>query len=113
MDAANQIQTNILADAAKFQNTEQLKKLTDKMTLEKRAEMAREFEAVFSSMLVKQMRESLTEGLFPGDSGDVYGGMFDLFIGKHLAATQPLGIDKMVSKYLEQAEQSQSISELK
>ena len=95
MDAAGKIESSILADAAKFNQAEQIKKLTDKMSAEKRAEVARDFESVFSSMMVKQMRESLTEGMFGGDSGDVYGGLFDLYLGKHLAAAQPMGIGKM------------------
>jgi flagellar protein FlgJ len=56
-------------------------------------EMAREFEAVFLAMLLKQMRETLEpEGLFPGDSGDVQGGLFDLYLGRHLAENEGVGM---------------------
>lgn len=102
MDAAGKIESSILADAAKFNQADQIKKLTASLSAEKRAKVATDFEAVFSSMLVKQMRETLTEGMFGGDSGDVYGGLFDLYLGRHLAESQPMGIDKMVNKYLDQ-----------
>jgi flagellar protein FlgJ len=56
--------------------------------------MAREFEATFLSMILKEMRESLDPevGLFPGDSGDVQGGLFDLFLGKHMAESGGVGL---------------------
>ncbi len=56
--------------------------------------MAKEFEAVFLSMLLKQMRESLEpdQGLFPGDSGDVQGGLFDLYMSRHLADSGGVGL---------------------
>jgi Rod binding domain-containing protein len=53
---------------------------------------ARQFEAVFLSMLLKQMRESLEpDGLFAGDAGDVHGGLFDFYLGKHLADAGGVG----------------------
>jgi len=56
-----------------------------------------EFEAVFLSMMLKEMRNSLEGGGFFGEeSSDTYGGMFDLFIGKHLAEATPLGINELL-----------------
>ena len=56
-----------------------------------------EFEGVFLSMMLKEMRNSLEGGGFFGEeSSDTYGGMFDLFIGKHLAETKPLGISELL-----------------
>ncbi|MDB5307477.1 MAG: hypothetical protein JWO38_1679 [Gemmataceae bacterium] len=57
-------------------------------------EMAREFEATFLSMILKEMRETLDPegGLFPGDSGDVQGGLFDMFLGRHLADSGGVGL---------------------
>jgi flagellar protein FlgJ len=57
-------------------------------------DMAREFEATFLSMLLKQMRETLDPeaGLFPGDSGDVQGGLFDLYMSRHLADAGGVGM---------------------
>jgi len=59
-----------------------------------------EFESVFLSMMLKEMRQSLDEGFFGGDSSDSFGGMVDLFIGKHLAQSNPIGIaDLMLQQY--------------
>ncbi|MBN9517525.1 hypothetical protein J0H58_03250, partial [bacterium] len=55
-------------------------------------ETAREFEATFLAMVLKEMRQSLEEGLFPGDSGDVHGGLFDLYLGRHLADGGGVGL---------------------
>ena len=64
-----------------------------------------EFESVFLSMMLKEMRNSLEGGGFFGEDGsDTYGGMFDLFIGKHLAQAKPLGIaDMLLEQYKKQS----------
>jgi Rod binding domain-containing protein len=63
-----------------------------------------EFEGVFLSMLLKQMRQSLDEGFFAGDSGDSFGGMFDLFLGKQLAEASPIGVgDLLTQQYAKNA----------
>ncbi|MGB7346362.1 MAG: rod-binding protein [Pirellulaceae bacterium] len=60
-------------------------------------EVGTEFESVFLSMMLKEMRNSLDGGGFFGEeSSDTFGGMFDLFIGKHLAQTRPLGIGNLL-----------------
>jgi len=54
------------------------------------------FEGLFMSMIIKQLREtSFGEGLFPNDSSDTYGGMFDMFMGDHLAKSADLGIERL------------------
>lgn len=64
---------------------------------EQQAEVADAFESVFISMLVKQMRQTTgDEGLFAGDNSDTFGGMFDMFMGQHLAKASNIGIDKMI-----------------
>lgn len=58
-------------------------------------EMAKEFEATLLGMLLKEMRQTLNEdggGFFPGDSGDVQGGLFDMFMSKHLADAGGVGL---------------------
>ena len=57
-------------------------------------DMAKEMEATFLSMLLKEMRQTLEPdgGLFPGDSGDVQGGLFDLYMSKHLADGGGVGL---------------------
>jgi len=65
-------------------------------------QVATQFEAVFASQLLKEMRKTLEPGvLFGADSGDVYGGLFDLFIGQYIADEGGgFGIAKMVAEYL-------------
>jgi len=67
--------------------------------------VAQEFDAVFYSMLLKEMRQTVGEdGLFSGDHGDTLGGLFDLFMGRHLAQSSELGIGRAVTQYLEVAD---------
>ena len=64
---------------------------------EQQAEVAEAFESVFISMLVKEMRQTTgDEGLFAGDNSDTFGGMFDLYMGQHLAKGSNIGVDKMI-----------------
>lgn len=64
-------------------------------------QVAREFEAVFFSQLLKDMRQTLeSDTLFPQDAGDVLGGLFDMFLGQHLAHGGALGIGALVKKQL-------------
>ena len=63
-------------------------------------EMGSEFESVFLSMMIKEMRQTLETGFFGEEGSDSFGGMFDLFIGKHMAETSPLGVgDLMLQQY--------------
>lgn len=58
------------------------------------ADTAKELEATFLAMLLKEMRQTLEPdgGLFPGDTGDVQGGLFDLYMSKHLADGGGVGL---------------------
>ena len=48
------------------------------------------------SMMIKQLRETSSgEGLFPGDKSDTYGGMFDMFMGDHLAESSDTGLERL------------------
>lgn len=64
--------------------------------------VARDLEANFLSMLLKEMRQTLEpeDGLFPGDTGDVQGGLFDLFMGQHLAAAGGFGLAAALDRHL-------------
>ena len=63
--------------------------------------VARGFESTFFAMLCKEMRETLEPGtLFGDDPGDVFGGLFDQFLGEHLAQAGSLGIAALVRKQL-------------
>lgn len=56
----------------------------------------KDFESLFMSMMIKEMRQTSSgEGLFPGDSSDTYGGMFDMMLGKELAEGNGLGLDSL------------------
>lgn len=58
---------------------------------------AKEFEALFMGLMVKELRNGLGENsLFGGDSSDVYGGLFDMLLSQSLAASQPLGIARLL-----------------
>jgi len=65
-------------------------------------QVAHNFESMFLSEILKQMRQTLEKGtLFGEDSGDVYGGLFDLFLGQHLAQSGGIGIAAMLKRQLE------------
>lgn len=65
-------------------------------------ELSIKFESIFTSLLLKELRKSIGEGgLFGGDNSDVFGGIFDMYLGEHIAKSSSLGIGKMVSKYIE------------
>lgn len=66
------------------------------------AAVAKMFESIFVSMILKQMRQSLDgESMFGGDKGEVLGGMFDHFMGEHIAKSGGIGIANMVRMQLE------------
>lgn len=63
--------------------------------------VAKDFESVFTSMMMKEMRKSLESGSFFGDDkSDIYGGLFDQFVGQHLADAGGIGMAKMVREAL-------------
>jgi Rod binding domain-containing protein len=69
--------------------------------------VAQGFESMFASLLIKQMRQSLEpDTLFGQDNGDVLGGMFDFFLGQHLARSGALGIGAMVQRQMPQVRAS-------
>ena len=57
----------------------------------------KDFEGVFLSMMIKELRQSNSEdgGLFPGDASDTFGGMFDTFMGQELAAGRGIGMESL------------------
>ena len=65
--------------------------------------VGKQFESMFASMLIKQMRQTLDgESMFGKDGGDVIGGMFDQFLGDHLGRAGGFGIGQMIRRQLEQ-----------
>ena len=62
-----------------------------------------EFESIFVSLLLKEMRNTLDQGeggLFGSEQSDTFGGMFDLFMGQHIATASSLGIADAINNYL-------------
>jgi flagellar protein FlgJ len=68
----------------------------------KLGEIARGFEATLLGQLLKEMRttEDPEGGLFPGDSGDIHGGLFDLYMGQYLADAGGVGIAATLDRQL-------------
>ena len=64
------------------------------------------FDALFTSMILKELRGSLDEqdGLFAGDSGDVVGGIWDMFLGQQMSQGMSLGLDAMIARDLARKE---------
>jgi Rod binding domain-containing protein len=71
---------------------------------EQRAEkIGSEFESVFVSLLLKEMRNTLDQdegGLFGSEQSDTFGAMFDQFMGQHIASASPFGIADAIKGYL-------------
>jgi flagellar protein FlgJ len=65
--------------------------------------LARQFESLFLSQLLKEMRQTSEEGegLFGKDPGDVMGGLFDQMMGKHLAEAGGIGLASMLTRQLQ------------
>ena len=74
--------------------------------IDEAAHLGKEFESLFLSLMLKEMRnsfESSEGGLFgSGDSSDTFGGMFDMFMGQHLSESSPLGIADAVERFTRQ-----------
>lgn len=70
---------------------------------------AKDFEGVFTSMMLKEMRQSLEKGsMFGEDTSDIFGGMFDQFIGQHVSDSGGMGMAKMVKEALNKYQEAGS-----
>ncbi|MFT7633431.1 MAG: Rod binding domain-containing protein [Mariniblastus sp.] len=66
----------------------------------KSVEAGKDFESMFISLMLKEMRNTLENGeggLFGGEQSDTFGAMFDQFMGEHLADSSPLGIAHVIT----------------
>ena len=62
---------------------------------------AQKFEALFATMLVREMRRALPEGFFGGGSGaEIYDGWLDEHVGKALARDGALHLAGMIKTNL-------------
>lgn len=72
-------------DMGNQQRAENLQRADTTRDLAARTRVAKQFESIFVSTLLKEMRQSTgEEGLFQGDTSDVYGGLFDMFMADHI-----------------------------
>jgi Rod binding domain-containing protein len=66
--------------------------------------VGRDFESIFYSMMLKEMRNSIDStgegGLFAGEKSDTLGSLFDLYMSQHLASSNSLGLSQAVTQYL-------------
>jgi flagellar protein FlgJ len=63
--------------------------------------LAREFESVLLGQVLKEMRQTLESGgLFGSDPGDVHGGLFDLMMGRYLAAAGGMGLADVLTRQM-------------
>lgn len=68
------------------------------------SKVAADFESLFASQILKEMRKTLDpETMFGGDSADVYGGMFDMFLGQQMAQNGGFGLAKMLRETLQKS----------
>ena len=101
--------TNLMAPSTSFATGPNQPDSVSGLSAKQVESVGTEFEGVFLSMMLKEMRKSLDEGgFFTGESSDTYGGMFDLFIGQHLAESQPLGIGKMLVEQYQRVSTAQT-----
>ena len=64
-------------------------------------ETARQFETIFATLLVRELRRAMPEGPFgKGAGADVYEGWFDEHLGQALGAHDALGIAGLVKTAL-------------
>lgn len=84
--------------AALFAGAAKLPSLDEKSSPEKVRAVGRQLEGVFFSMMLERMRETMTEdGLFgDGPGSDVYGGLFDRYVGESISKNSNLGIADMI-----------------
>ena len=70
------------------------------------AHVARDFESMFVSLILKEMRQTLEPGaMFGEDNSDSYGSLFDMYMGQHIAKAGGFGIAEMVRHYLQASPQ--------
>jgi len=73
--------------------------IADSFLKSREEEANKQLEAVFISMLVKEMRTAGAGedgGLFAGDSSDTFGSMFDSFMGEELANAGGIGLQQLL-----------------
>lgn len=91
-------QTNIYTD---FQGLAQLRRQSQEKSPEVLREVANQFEAIFTQMMLKSMRQaSLGEGIFDSKQSEFYRDMYDQQLSVHLSAGSGLGLADMIVQQL-------------
>ena len=98
-EAANQIGQPATGKASAMSKPTETDKAKAAQALEAKKAAFKEFEGIFVSMLIKELRKG-TE-LFAGDSTDSLGVLFDQHIGKEIGESGGIGIAKQLSRYVE------------
>ena len=70
-------------------------------------EAAAAFESYFATLLVRELRRGLPEGLFSGAGSDVYSSWFDEQIGATLSERDALGIGEMIRASIARPDRTQ------
>ncbi|WP_457568514.1 rod-binding protein [Desulfurobacterium sp.] len=63
-------------------------------------DVAKEFEATFLEIMLKEMRKGVPEGLFSSFSDKMYADMFDMTVADKLASSGRFGLAKYVENAL-------------
>ena len=63
-------------------------------------EAAKAFEAYMVEMMVKEMRKTIPDGMFSGESTEIFSGLFDQEISKRIAETGGFGFDEVMGQAL-------------
>lgn len=85
-----------LSPAGEEKNVKTDGRAADSSKSAKTREAIEKFESLFLSMMIKELRQSDSGGgFFPGDHSDTMGGMFDMYMGDHLAASTDIGLDRL------------------
>ena len=84
----------VVAEPGNVTQTDRVPVVSRKSTKSEKA--IKDFESLFLSMMIKELRQTSSgEGLFPGDTSDTYGGMFDMFLGKELSKGKGIGLESI------------------
>lgn len=74
-------------------------------TAENLKKAGEQFEAVFTGMMLKSMRQAkLADPLFDSKATDTFTEMQDAQVAKSMAAHQPIGIGKAMTAFLEKSQ---------
>ena len=96
------LQLPIGVDAARISAAETLRTRAESARANSSADVdgtAKKFESVFSTLLVKEMRKSLSTGFFgEGADGDIYSGWLDEHVGQALADRDALHMRDMIQR---------------